>query len=104
MKEDRNLREHLTVVMQQGFTRVLTDGEVFKIEEIMDHCEQYDPSALFILIDRFTVDQTDEDFSSRMADSIQTAFFEGGGSCIVRYQNEENRGQENSQTALNLTE
>ncbi len=94
MKEDRNLREHLTVVMQQGFTRVLTDGEVFKIEEIMDHCEQYDPSALFILIDRFTVDQTDEDFSSRMADSIQTAFFEGGGSCIVRYQNEENRGQE----------
>lgn len=94
MKEDRNLREHLTVVMQQGFTRVLTDGEVFKIEDIMDHCEQYDPSALFILIDRFTVDQTDEDFSSRMADSIQTAFFEGGGSCIVRYQNEENRGQE----------
>ncbi len=38
---------------------------------------------LRIVIDRFAVDQQNEEINSRIADSVQTAFFEGNGNCIV---------------------
>lgn len=41
--------------------------------------------AVHIVIDRVTKDTSDET-ASRLADSVQTAFFEGKGDCYVRYQ------------------
>jgi excinuclease ABC subunit A len=38
---------------------------------------------LFLLIDRFAVIHNDEDFQNRIADSVQTAFFEGHGECLI---------------------
>lgn len=40
-------------------------------------------SVLQMLIDRFAVDQKDDSNRSRIADSVQTAFFEGHGECTV---------------------
>ena len=39
------------------------------------------PSPIQIVIDRITVNKNDESNSSRIADSVQTAFFEGRGEC-----------------------
>jgi excinuclease ABC subunit A len=91
-KDDRSLKEHLTIILQQGFSRVLYEGEVFKIEDVIADTSKYSPEGLFILIDRFSVDLADEDFSSRVADSIQTAFFEGGGTCLVNFIFEKDQG------------
>jgi excinuclease ABC subunit A len=40
-------------------------------------------TTIFLLIDRIVVDITDEDFQNRVADSVQTAFFEGNGECDI---------------------
>jgi excinuclease ABC subunit A len=93
-REDRTLKEHLTVILQQGFSRLLLDGEVIRIEEVLKSIDQYHPEQLTILIDRFTVDQADDDFNSRVADSVQTAFFEGAGTCLIRFDFEDQSGQE----------
>ena len=41
------------------------------------------PSPIQIVIDRFAVSREDESNSSRIADSVQTAFFEGHGECYT---------------------
>ena len=82
-KPDRTLKEDLTVILQQGFSRVLYKQEILKIEEILAHPQNYGYEDMFVLVDRFTVDPEDEDVSSRAADSAQTAFFEGNGTCLL---------------------
>ncbi len=82
-KPDRTLKEDLTVILQQGFSRVLYKQDILKIEEILAHPQQYGYEDMFVLVDRFTVDPEDEDISSRAADSAQTAFFEGNGTCLL---------------------
>lgn len=101
-KSDRNLREHLTVILQQGFSRMLFRGQVIKIEDVFDRLTDFSADELFILIDRFSVDNADEDFTSRVADSAQTAFFEGEGTCLVSYQFEESQGQKDFSNRFEL--
>ena len=38
---------------------------------------------LYVLIDRIVMNSEDEDLEARIADSVQTAFFEGHGDCII---------------------
>lgn len=77
--EGRTCSQQLTMLQQQGFSRVERDGEFFRIEEIITQpdilCEQDQ-----LLIDRISV-QRDDDFVSRLGDSAQTAFYEGNGEC-----------------------
>ncbi len=80
----RSLKEQLEVLAQQGFSRVEENGQVKKITEILDPgnmlCSNCDFS---VLVDRIIVD-TDEDLPPRLADSIQTAFYEGKGECTIK--------------------
>jgi excinuclease ABC subunit A len=82
-KNDRNLKDDLTVVLQQGFSRVLYQDNVLKIEDILPEAEKFDYNDMFVLVDRFTIDKADEDLAARAADSVQTAFFEGSGTCVL---------------------
>jgi excinuclease ABC subunit A len=88
--KDRSLKQHLTVLMQQGFSRVLINNEITRIDEIISVVEKIKikvkPS---IVIDRFSVDQNDDDLTSRIADSVQTAFYEGKGESWVQYETAE---------------
>ena len=82
----RKLNDQLKILMQQGFSRIVIDGTTFKISDYLDEGQK--PSSktnIFILIDRFIVKKDDEDLKSRMGDSIQTAFYEGNGSCTIEY-------------------
>jgi excinuclease ABC subunit A len=82
-KQDRTLKEDLTVVLQQGFSRVLYEQNILKIEDILNKIEDFGYDDMFVLVDRFTIDPEDDDLSSRAADSAQTAFFEGNGTCLL---------------------
>jgi len=82
-KQDKTLKDDLTVILQQGFSRVLYKQNILKIEEILSNIESFGYKDMFILVDRFTIDPEDDDLSSRAADSAQTAFFEGNGTTLV---------------------
>ena len=91
--KDRTLAQEADLLQQQGFTRLEIDGEVTRIADL-------DPvtstkkklKVVNIVIDRFAVSE-DEDLQSRAADSIQTAFYEGKGECIVRIQTDQETKQ-----------
>ena len=83
-KNGRSIQEEAELLMQQGFSRVETNNEIKKIEEIIqnkstDFCSE----DCRLVIDRISV-KNDEDTQSRLADSVQTAYYEGRGECIVK--------------------
>lgn len=82
----RSVKEELGILLQKGFTRVAVDGEVLFIEELIaDDAEELKKTAEYqIMIDRNAVKQGDEDNQYRIADSVQTAFFEGHGICQIQ--------------------
>src|SRR5690606_18358456 len=82
--KERSFDEHLKVLQQQGFARLEVDGNLVKIEDLIEfNFEPQKGSIIYLVIDRIAV-QDDESFYHRLADSIQTAFFEGKGFMIVR--------------------
>ncbi len=95
ISQGRTIGEELSVLLQKGFTRVAIDGKVSKIEDIAgDYAKKTKSNKskaqadLWVLIDRFTTDSIDDEFKSRIADSAQTAFFEGRGTCHVQIQDD----------------
>ncbi|MFZ4413839.1 MAG: excinuclease ABC subunit UvrA, partial [Bacteroidales bacterium] len=82
VKLGRSAEEQLQIIIQQGFTRLLIKDEIVKIEEFLQNQPKKNKD-IHILIDRIVVNQEDEDLASRLADSVQTAFFEGEGECSI---------------------
>uniref|UniRef100_F4C803 UvrABC system protein A n=1 Tax=Sphingobacterium sp. (strain 21) TaxID=743722 RepID=F4C803_SPHS2 len=82
----RKLKEELAVLLQKGFVRVEYLGRIEKIESLIEDKKVANSSVnlgdLRIVIDRIRVNQEDETLS-RIADSVQTAFFEGKGDCYI---------------------
>ena len=86
----RLTKKELELFLQKGYTRIvikqevqyiediLTSGEAFLDEEIGKHAD-----TMRILIDRFVVNQ-DEENLKRIADSVNTAFFEGQGELYIQ--------------------
>ncbi|MEM1135463.1 MAG: excinuclease ABC subunit UvrA [Bacteroidota bacterium] len=84
VKEGRTYKEELKILLQKGFSRVEANEEALLIDDLLEKEEaELEKFAFNILIDRNTVKSDDEDNAYRIADSVQTAFFEGHGSCIV---------------------
>ena len=81
---DRSLKEELQSLLMQGFSRVEFNGETFRIQDIIENIaiEKKD-AEVFLLIDRLTVDRTLTGIS-RLTDSVETAFYEGKGVCILK--------------------
>jgi excinuclease ABC subunit A len=80
--KDRPFQKQLELLSQQGFSRAVINGEIKKISEI-DFKTVKKTTEVFLLIDRLIANPEDEDFLNRVADSVQTAFFEGNGECLV---------------------
>lgn len=76
----RNPKEHLEILLQQGFTRIENNGSYLTIQEILEQDTVFENPLL--VIDRLVTAPT-QIFQSRLFDSIETAFFEGNGTCIV---------------------
>lgn len=79
ISKDRTLKETLEILLQQGFSRIEVEGEIKKIQ---DFEEGEKDAKIYIVIDRIRT-SNDSDTQSRIADSVQTAYFEGHGTCVV---------------------
>ena len=86
--KDKPLKKQLELLSQQGFTRIQQNGEIKKIEEFIE-TKFSEKEQIFIVVDRLTVRPDDEDNDNRISDSVQTAFYEGDGECVIEIINEE---------------
>jgi len=107
----RKFADELNLLLSKGYTRVLVDGEVKFIEELLSPSPRPRASdtplpgergrgegkkksatqEIEILIDRAAVNAKDEDLTFRLSDSIQTAFFEGLGDCVIYVEGEKKK-------------
>ncbi|MBK6265973.1 excinuclease ABC subunit UvrA [Marivirga sp. S37H4] len=87
--EGRTLKKELELLLSKGYTRILAGDEILFIEDILPTVKTLEKEKIFILIDRATVQKDDEDNQFRISDSIQTAFFEGHGECIIDFVGDE---------------
>ena len=67
---------------------VTEDGEVSFIEDLIGEGKPEVKGDVYIMIDRAVIRPGDEDLQFRLSDSVQTAFFEGHGTCLVRLDDE----------------
>ncbi len=79
------LKDYLELLANQGTSRLEKDGEFYKIKEILANGTHKDDNftKYNVVIDRIKV-KYDEDTRSRLADSLQIAFSEGDGDCIIK--------------------
>ena len=83
-KNGRSVLKEAELLMQQGFTRIEINDKIIKIDEFLNRDnEKLCTDGCNIVIDRFVV-KSDEDTRERIADSVQTAFYEGHGECIIK--------------------
>lgn len=82
VRQGRTVRGQLETCLQQGLSRLDVDGETVRIEDALDNPPAPERAAL--LIDRLAVARGKE-FGSRLADSVQTALYEGDGECMLRF-------------------
>ena len=86
----RNILKEAELLLQQGFSRLEINEEIIRIEDLLKNPENYNCTGnCSIIIDRISVNK-DNDTQGRMADSVQTAFYEGHGECVVKILSEEN--------------
>jgi len=106
VNKGRKLEDELTILLSKGFARILVDGEMKFIEELVTPVPVAEGDAkpekkkktakkklaidglVEILIDRTAVNDEDEDLTFRLSDSVQTAFFEGHGDCHIYVEGE----------------
>lgn len=73
---ERSLAQHLDVLLKGGYSRLVDGrGQFHNIADFLDRADDVTPDML-LLIDRLTVPDT-QDEVNRLADSAETAFFEG---------------------------
>ncbi|GAL76365.1 excinuclease ABC subunit A paralog in greater bacteroides group [Nonlabens ulvanivorans] len=82
VKGKREVKDQLDVLLQQGFTRIKINDTVERIEGLEYSFKKSDKVS--IVIDRI-IKRDDEDFFNRLADAIDTAFFEGKGVCMIEH-------------------
>ncbi len=97
-KPTRSLIDELKGLVAKGFSRVLYNKETMRIEDLLNNVEfnkksskkgspskknKSEDTDINVLIDRIVIDKNDDENLTRISDSLQTAFFEGEGKCIV---------------------
>ena len=82
ISSERDIKVELELLLQKGFTRVMVKEDLLRIDD-----ETYkgidDKDEIYIVVDRLAKSD-DGEHDSRVLDSVETAFFEGHGDCIVK--------------------
>ena len=76
--DNKNIDTVINILKQQGFSRLMVNGQMMRINDF----ESAPKQDIWLIVDRIVV-RDDEDFFNRLADSIQTAFYEGKGECVL---------------------
>ncbi|MCB9274590.1 MAG: excinuclease ABC subunit UvrA [Lewinellaceae bacterium] len=101
--KNRPVKAELELLLQKGFTRIQANGELLQIEDVLENKPPFlsknlgeiAQENLRVLIDRFVVHKEDVENIKRIADSVQTAFYEAEGECIVDIPGQEERSFNN---------
>ena len=80
----RPMHKELDLLLQKGYSRVVVNGETAQIEDLVGEGQPEVTGEVAIMIDRAVLRPDDEDLLFRLSDSVQTAFFEGHGTCVVQ--------------------
>lgn len=84
IEKGRTVEQKLSVLLQQGFARMLADEKLMRIDEVLETKTKF--KVGFLVVDRIVINkenEDDEDFLNRLADAVQTAFYEGKGKCTL---------------------
>ena len=83
--KERPLSSQLDILHQEGYMRVVANGTVVRIEDLLQQgVVDRDYHELQLLVDRLEVHRGDDGQTPRIAESVQSAFFEGRGTCLVQ--------------------
>lgn len=81
---DKTLANQLQSFILQGFSRVEVNDEIIQISDYLDAISiKSSNSEVFLLIDRLLIEHTQEGIS-RLTDSVETAFYEANGVCVLK--------------------
>jgi len=87
--EARTTQKELELLLSKGFTRIKWKKELTYIEDLLEAASKdlskpisANKRHIKLLIDRFVTNE-DEENLKRIADSVNTAFYEGGGEIIL---------------------
>lgn len=88
----RTLKEELQVLVERGFTRILTpDEQVIDLNEDQPDPKSVNAKTYRVLVDRLVLNTEDPASRTRFADSLEVALREGLGRCYLRQRNGEER-------------
>lgn len=83
LPEGRALDKQLSIENQQGYSRIWYKNDFVRIDDFLtdkEAVENAKPDEIYILIDRMAAGGSKANIS-RLADSTETAFYEGNGKC-----------------------
>lgn len=97
----RSRKEQLEMDMKQGFSRIEVDGNVVLIENYLAETQESDIDAadIYLVIDRLVVNE-ERTTVSRLVDSSETALYEGGGKCLLKFLSADGREPEIAEFSL----
>jgi excinuclease ABC subunit A len=84
LRNKRDLREQLEILMKEGFTRVDVGEQFYRIDELLEQKNLPPLEEVFLVIDRLSC-SSDKATVNRLSDSVETAFLEGNGECLMRF-------------------
>ncbi|MDD2475925.1 MAG: excinuclease ABC subunit UvrA [Dysgonamonadaceae bacterium] len=84
LRSDRTFREQLEVLQKEGYTRIEFENDFYRIDEFLSREKLPKYDEVLLVIDRLTTGY-DKGTISRFSDSVETAFLEGNGECIVQF-------------------
>jgi excinuclease ABC subunit A len=79
LETGRTMEDKLKALLQQGYARVKLNEAVVRIDDSVEYNKN---DTILLVVDRVVM-KDEEDFQNRLADAIQTAFFEGNGTCFI---------------------
>lgn len=85
--DGRTLMDQLSILQQQGFSRVVYSRKLFDIDEFLHGKKCTRISEMYVLIDRFKSDKLSEN-KERLIDSVNVALAEGKGVCVIQIEGE----------------
>lgn len=91
LPDGRSIKEQLEILQKEGYTRLSINETVYRIGEVLADDALLSYPVIELLIDRLVVSD-DKTLKSRLADSAETAFFEGHDTCIIRIYTSEGTG------------
>lgn len=80
--EGRTFSQALEALAGQGYSRVKVEGKTVRIEDLLSFGADYPCREFLLVVDRAAA-SSDEGSLARMADSVSTAFYEGGGQMLI---------------------